>query len=137
MNTEKIIFTDTIFSLSSFEHGGKACMKLVWTPESGDLTDEDYRAHVEIYLQTIQKFHFEKVLIDTTNFLYIIPPDTQDWLNQYIFPLTIEAGLKRMAILLSSDFYAQLSVELAMEENPSLGFSNKFFEDTNTALEWL
>ena len=48
------------------------------------------------------------------------------------------SGLKRMAILMSSDYFNQMSVERIMNNaTPELPFTVSYFEDADAARDWL
>ncbi len=42
-----------------------------------------------------------------------------------------------MAIVVGNDFYAQLSIELTMTENPEVGFKTHFFDSVEEAKKWI
>ncbi len=112
-------------------------LKLTWKPATETMEDKDYRNAVLTYADAVQSLNCERIYVDTRQFLFTISPKIQDWINTEIFPKNIEAGLRRMAIMTSPDFFAQLSVEQTMDDKTDAGFVALFFEDEQKALHWL
>jgi hypothetical protein len=126
-----------ILKITVFELSVKKVLHLKWKPTTAGLKDREYRENVLLYAACIESFKTELALIDTRNFLYTIPLETQEWINAEVFPKNIENGLSRMAIVVSPDFFAKLSVELTMSDNPNLAFQVMYFETEEAAWEWL
>jgi len=133
----QLLLTDKFFELSTVFINEKSYFSLVWKESTVEMTDEEYKNQVLLYKDFVEQTQPFAAYINTQKFLYTIDPQTQDWINTNIFPATVEAGLCRMAILISEDFFGQLSVEQTMTKNPELGFSSCFFEDEQKAIEWL
>jgi SpoIIAA-like len=112
-------------------------LELIWAETTGEMSEEEYRNHVKLYLETVCTHKPNRILVDTSYFYFHIAPQTQLWINEEIFPATIEAGLEKMAIIVSRDFISMLSVEQTMSENPNLGFSVHYFVNKEDALAWL
>jgi len=133
----QLLLTDKFFELSTVFINEKSYFSLVWKESTVEMTDEEYKNQVLLYKDFVEQTQPFAAYINTQKFLYTIDPETQEWINTHVFPATVEAGLRRMAILISEDFFGQLSVEQTMTENPELGFSTYFFEYEQKAIEWL
>lgn len=62
----------------------------------------------------------------------------EQWSSNDWFPRAAASGLKRMAILMSSDYFNQMSVERIMNDaTPELPFAVSYFDDPASARDWL
>lgn len=104
------------------------------TPE--DLTRERFLELFEYYYEAVKNYKPEYILIDGRNALYAIPLDLQEKVNEKIGPLYNKIGIKKMAILMSSAFIAQLSFEQVAEETNSEGLQISYFENDEQAYQW-
>jgi len=108
-----------------------------WCKTTSEMTDEQYKTDMlkfsELALQHKPKYH----LINSLQFLYAITLDMQDWTNKTIFPKLIEAGIKKIAFLVSSEMIAQLSIEQTLEESNASIFAVKYFDKEELAKKWL
>lgn len=102
-----------------------------------ELEDEIYREEVENQLETFEQHQGRGLLIDTSNFVFGIVPETQEWAAENVFPRAQKAGITHTAVLVSSDFIAQLSIEQNMDEDVNPLISQKLFDDKEQARDWL
>jgi hypothetical protein len=133
----ELLFDDEYYTLSYVQFIDFGYLYLEWKEATQHLDDHEYRHHVVLYRDLVVQHGCSCVLVNTRQFLYTIPLDTQEWINSKIFPDTVEAGLRKMAIIPSDAFYASLSVEQTMTENPEMGFTSCFFVHETDAIAWL
>lgn len=105
--------------------------------DTKDMLDDEYRAEILEQLVCYQQYKVKGSLIDTSTFQFAIAPDTQEWANTNIFPPAAQAGLKYVALLVTQDFYAQLSIEQYTNEDKNNLLEFKFFCDIEKARDWL
>ncbi len=110
----------------------------IWYPKSASMNDQEYQA--EMYqLSTFFKTHLpEKQLIDTLYFLFPISPDLQHWTDENILkPHSKSTRLKKVALLMSTEIFSQVSIEQTMEEPHGRLFNTRYFDDKDSARAWL
>lgn len=112
-------------------------MSFTWLPESEHLDDEKIRQEFKKEVEFCGLKKPKGLLIDTRDFGYIIGPDLQVWTDKNIFPAYKEAGVEKIAILVSSDVFASASVEQTMSEDEASTFESRYFEDEGEAQKWL
>ena len=79
----------------------------------------------------------ERWLADLRGMNAILRQDEQWTVNEW-FPTLAKTGLKRMAILMSSDYFNQMSVDRIMQAaTPEMPFAVAYFDDAEGALAWL
>lgn len=100
------------------------------------MSDEAYREECDHYEKSVIKFKPANILVHSTEAKYVIPVETQDWMTARIFPLYESYNTKKVAIIMSKDFIAQLSFEQVVEEKDSQGLQMLFFDEEQKAFEW-
>ena len=111
-------------------------IELVWTEQTKNMSVPEYKECVNKYLELMLTYKPAQVLIETKLFLFSISPEIQEWIIESITPKTLEAGLTRMALIITEDFFSQLSVEQTME-NPAPNFDVRYFDSRDKALDWI
>ncbi len=108
-----------------------------WFKTTDKMTDEQYKNDMlkfaELAILHKPKYH----LIKSVDFSYIITINMQDWTNNNIFPQLIEAGIKKIAFLVSAEIVSQLSIEQTLEEKNASAFAIKYFDVETDAKKWL
>ncbi|WP_448519654.1 hypothetical protein [Rhodoflexus sp.] len=102
-----------------------------------DVTDELYKAEFIRYKNFVLEKRPDKIFADGVNSIRTISPELQQWTNELLSEPYREVNLKKMAVLLSKDFYTALSVQQTIEEDINAGYKTLFFEDEAKAFEWL
>ncbi|EAY24185.1 hypothetical protein [Microscilla marina] len=108
----------------------------VWKPDSQLLGERSYKKEQMILWNTIRKVRPRFVVSDSTDFLYAIDPVEQDWVASEIDRLIADVHLERLAIVLSLDFLALLTIKQTIEEGRFKNIT-RFFDNTKDAEEWL
>jgi len=79
----------------------------------------------------------QQMFIDMREFRFVVSPELQEWHAKTNFTKYLEMGISQVAILVSQDFFAKISVEQSFEENIVANSIIQYFEDENEALAWL
>jgi len=102
-----------------------------------ELNDEMYKAEALEILELAESYHPVAILNDDRAFTYPIIPDLQDWINTTILPRYLMVGVRKAALLVSPDFFTQVSIEQTLEEDNATQFQIKFFDNREDAYLWL
>ena len=109
-------------------------IRLSWT---GYAPSREYREILEQALSEVEEHEVQRWSADLRDMAAILQQD-EHWTVTDWFPRLAAAGLKRMAILMSSDLFNQMSVERIMgAATPVLGFEVAYFDDMQKAEAWL
>lgn len=109
-------------------------IRLNWT---GYAPSGPYRSILEEAQQNVRSLGLKRWLADLRYMDAILKLD-QEWTVTDWFPRMAQSGLKRMAILTSSDYFNQISVERIMSAaTPEMPFAISYFDDVDKAKEWL
>lgn len=107
---------------------------LTWT---GFAPSPIFRSILEDALMNVRLHKLSFWLADLRQMNAILRQDEQ-WSANDWFPRAAASGLKRMAILTSSDYFNQMSVERIMNSaTPELPFAVSYFDDLLAARAWL
>jgi len=109
-----------------------------WYPTTVDMLASEYKDEIKNYAQLLAEYNPYRLLVDDQEMQFVIYPELQEWIAEYLFPRAVSAGMRFIAIVVSKDFYAQLATEQTIAENPNPDTLNTcFFEDSEKAMEWL
>lgn len=108
----------------------------VWKPDSRLLDEKHYKKEQINLWNYIRKVHPKFVVSDNTHFLYAIDPALQDWVASEIDRLIAQVCLERIAIVLSHDFLALLTIKQTIEEGRFKNITC-FFETPQDAENWV
>lgn len=96
-----------------------------------------FRSILEDALMNVRLHRISFWLADLRKMNAILRQDEQ-WSANDWFPRAAHSGLKRMAILTSSDYFNQMSVERIMNNaTPELPFAVSYFDNADSARAWL
>lgn len=112
-------------------------LETVWKQMSVRLSEELLKNEMKANLRYIDKYEPARVLTNAKNFFYKIPPHSQTWVNNAIFNKYHNAGVEKLAFIVSDDIVAQISIEQAIQESPNQQFEIRYFEKISNAQKWL
>jgi len=104
---------------------------------SETMTPEQYISELKDFIKIVKEYKPKIMFGDMTDFKFTITVDTQEWLDNNLFPVYAEIGFKKIAIISSTSFIAELSIEQAMDEDSTGSFQTKYFDNRETAMDWL
>lgn len=110
---------------------------LVFTPNTSKISEKEYLDELKAFIPLVEKYKPKAILADTRNFGFVNSPDVQEWINENILALYAKIGVRKHAILISSDLFTAVAVEMTMDEDRSGTFQNQYFEDETLAKTWL
>ncbi len=108
-----------------------------WLPATEELVDDLFQAEVSQQTKAALAHQPKAFLTDARNFLFPIHPNLQEWVSNHIFRDMRAAGVKKLALLISSDVIAQLGIEQLVDDDPVKGFVTQYFDDRGKAEAWI
>ncbi len=111
--------------------------KHTWNDRTIEMSVNKYKETVLLVNNWVKKLETKVHLVDTSRFAFVMEPEVQEWVAQQVFPTLLEKGVKKLAFLIASDFFAQVSIEQFVEENHTAPVQTLYFDDEQKALEWL
>lgn len=130
---EQLLFQEPFLKITY--HPGQSMIALRWTKYA---TGADYRRGLEFALDFVRRNNVRYWLADLRLMSAILQPEVK-WTNEDWFPRLIQAGvLRKMALLPSSDFFNQMSVDRIMDYSAgAFTFQVGYFPTEEELLAWL
>jgi len=131
------VFDNPFFAMSYDED--LKLMKFYWKQKTEDATPEDFKEWNRNLVAQVHKYNPPIVLSDTRDYWFTIEPELQEWSVENVLGPIREGGIQKLAILASTKFIAQLSIEQFIDEgkeNISM-FQTSYFDDEQKAMNWL
>lgn len=100
------------------------------------MTKEEYILELKAFIDVVKKYQPAFVLGNMVDFGFIITPDIQTWINENLFSVYAQIGLKKIALLLSNELFSQVSIQQTIEEDENAPFSVAYFENEQEAIAW-
>jgi hypothetical protein len=108
------------------------CIHSEWKGFANSL---EFRAAVMKGVQAIRERHATGYLTDTRKVKVIVHED-QKWANEVAAPLMVEAGLKRMAVVIAQQGLGKLTVEETLRMVDNQGLLVRTFQSVPEAMTW-
>jgi len=126
-----LYFQDTYVTVSWDER--IQAVTVVW---KGFVTLDKVRTGLEKALELYQVKGKGKWLADTTQ---IMPfgKEAERWVNEDWFPRAIQAGVKKMALLIPKSSLGKMSLESLMGKEPGTDLTTAYFDNQEAAKKWL
>ncbi|OJJ23414.1 hypothetical protein BKI52_03375 [marine bacterium AO1-C] len=94
----------------------KALLSLNWNLDTTFLKPFKFQEILQRVTERVEKLEVKLLLIDTTNFDFVIVPEMQAWLSTEFNQRLAKAGLRKMAIVLPEAVFVQVAIEQAVQE---------------------
>ncbi|EAY28234.1 hypothetical protein [Microscilla marina] len=135
----KITLSNNQYFESSFDQELKL-YELIWHKASEAIEDDEYKALMNAdrdkVLQECDKLNY--IVINIKERMDTMSPELQEWstaaISSQIFS---KYNVLKIAVIASKDFYTQVSVEQAIEEDNINEGVVRYFEDEQQATEWI
>jgi len=108
-----------------------------WNENSMNLDDELLKGELLKEVECCKQYRVKRLLIDTVFFQYALSPEMQTWMDVEIFAKCMEYGVNKIAVVLSKDLFAMVSIDQVMNEELASNIQSKSFDDKKAAHRWL
>ncbi len=113
----------------------KQIIKAIWTKETQYMNDSDFQESIQNIWKNVRSKKPIGFLGDTRLFFFIVSPNLQNWYGENIGN-TFGTGTNKIAMLVTSEFIAQVSIEQTIEEDKS-AVKTRYFDSEEKAITWL
>ena len=102
------------------------------------MLDGEFRKEFKSYINYVEQLKPKSIFADTTKAEYVVPVETQDWINENLMPVYEKQRVEKVAIIVSTSVVAQISIEQAIEDSDIITQTQtQYFDDNTNALNWL
>lgn len=112
-------------------------VKVDWQAASESMSDDDFKEQITLEKEVFLAHRPKGVLGQTQNLKFSIKPDLQEWHNTQIMPIFKEIGLRKLAVVVSQDFFTEVSVSQLIEDDEQRSYQTQYFPNEVEAIEWL
>lgn len=113
-------------------------LMMEWKEATKMLYVEGFKENVELIAKFAKRYRPKGLLINAKRLHFVIAPQVQDWYQRNIMPCYMEAGLKKISIVMTEEFIANLSIKQVFEERPNPEkLHNSYFSEIQQAMAWL
>ncbi len=109
----------------------------IWKATTQSATWEEMKENMLFYSNTLKLNKPKFVLIDERKLQYSWIPENQEWIDQFIIPISIGLAIKKHAIIQNSDIFLAVAVEQLMNESNAKNLLTRFFDNFKEAENWL
>lgn len=107
--------------------------------DSANMSEEEYKNELVKYADLVVAHRPKNFLVNSSDFAFAVSPNVQLWIAENIFSRTMHPDAEKMAIIVSSDVFAQVSIEQTVEEASELlgKLNTRYFDVVEDAMKWL
>ena len=128
------IFENKFISINYFENDSLFKVKRLG---SDFYSDTEHKEIIMAWRDEIVKYKPKIQLIDYSDFFQPVSLLMQKWIDENLVAPAYNAGMRRVAFVVSSDILAQISLEQIMDEDSGAKFYVNYFDNENDAVKWL
>ncbi len=128
------VFNNNRLIIDFFEDRSYFKVKRIGT---GEIEEEEYKELMLKWAREIELFKPTYQLVNYFNFYRPIPQHLQLWINENLIGPAFRVGMKKVAFIISRDFYVQVSLEQTMQEKEGKKLELKYFDNEKDAEHWL
>lgn len=112
-------------------------MVLNWKPATSKAKDHEFKKWNQDLVEKVNRHKPRLMLADTKKYLFTITPQLQEWSVINVFEPFAKAGLQKLALIISEEMFAQVSLEQFVDEYKGGKIQSKYFENIESARNWL
>ncbi len=106
-------------------------------PESIRMEDGEYRDEIRTIITYVNQHKPQNVIGNMQDMNFTISLETQEWLDANLFAAYTKNGTKKLALVLSKDLFAAVSIEQTMDDHTPSIFETQYFDDIDNAMLWI
>ena len=108
-----------------------------WQASTVDMDDDEYKKEQLSMLKFVRENDATKLLANTKEFRLPLVPEMQEWTSREINDVMYKSGITKVAFIVTSNIFSQVSIEQTQNENPDDCFVLKYFDNANEGIKWL
>jgi hypothetical protein len=110
---------------------------VLWLTTSSEMSEDNFKTEIHVITNAVRQTKAIFVLGLTKEMRYTIVPALQEWHNGVLFPAFAEVGVKKLAVVVSNDIFALMSIEQLIEDVADAKFITRYFDEELVARDWL
>jgi hypothetical protein len=126
-----LLFSTSLYSFELIEN--QKILLFNWTDKTLEMNYEDFQSACSNYAGFAIEYQIQRLLVDTRNFAYKLPPEYVAWREQKLNPRYYQLGVKKFAYLVPKEVI-EFTVNIPAENGK---FATQYFADESKAIAWL
>jgi len=118
-------------------HRHKGILELRWLPTTAEMTDDDFKATLELFAEQAERTEAPLLLIDAVEFRHRFGEGVMAWRDQQIIPRYNASGTTRFAFHVPEGFPDAMEAGGQPIIDGPAGFPTAWFTHRQHALDWL
>ncbi len=128
-------YSNDIISLSY--HKDINCLCHTWEKGTATATWEDIKSGFIKYVEFIEAFAPQKILVDERKMLHVFKAEEQKWIENNLGKRILSLPSEKTAIVKSEDIFVEMATDMMMKGDLSSKVHSRFFSSYEDAEEWL
>ena len=120
-----------------FHNAREAILELRWRASTADMSDDDFKATLELFADEAERLRVPALLIDATEFRHRPGPDVMEWRDREIIPRYNAAGAMRFAFHVPEGFPGTVEAGGEPVVSAPAEFPTAWSTDREHAVDWL
>ncbi len=108
-----------------------------WNQATKDAEWEEIKAAFIKYVEYIEHFRPEKILVDEADMQHIFVPEEQEWIDNNMMPRVVANETEKTAIVQSQDVFVEMATDMMMKKDSAVKIKSRFFGSKKDAKDWL
>jgi hypothetical protein len=108
-----------------------------WHKKTDKMSDKQFLNEMKELGEAVREYCPECILINMSNFSYLVSPVMQKWVNRNIYYGMVKYKIKKVAYVRSKDEIAAICIDQNLSEDEALAMNTKVFEKEDDAKNWL
>lgn len=114
---------------------------VLWTPKTERMLGQELQEVLLNMAHFVEDKQIKRWMAQTKDFRFVIVPDLQTWIAGEFNQRLAKAGLQKMAVITSTEFTTNVSIEqttneMEMEQEEKK-FGIAYFDNVNDGMTWL
>ncbi|NJK83413.1 MAG: hypothetical protein HC912_05930 [Saprospiraceae bacterium] len=108
-----------------------------WTARNKELDETGYQRELLNTMIFVHQIKPELVIANTQQSTFVVHLEMQKWLIEHVIAAAAQAGMKKLALIVSQDFITQISIEQSIEDTAEKPFTTQYFGSVEKGRNWL
>jgi hypothetical protein len=118
-------------------HQQQGILELRWLPSTADMTDDGFKATLELFAEQAERAGTPLLLIDATDFRHQFGEGVMEWRDQQIIPRYNASGTRKFAFHVPEGFPDAMEAGGQPVIDGPASFPTAWFTHRQHALDWL
>ncbi len=112
-------------------------IQMKWYASTEMALEDDFKDWNRTLVKLVDEHQPSRMLADTQTYFFTINEELQEWSKVNIFEAFARAGVRKLALVMSEEIIAQMSLEQFVDKYEGREITNAYFKTLEEAKNWL